>query len=347
MQKLECDITTREQEYELEAETERYRDILRVDVLDNYNTLSAKTNALIDWAGSLDFEYFLKTDHDIFIRLDTIAKELQEQGPQKRYWSGLVWKNIPPISDPNDKNKELVYDLGRFPPYTAGALYILSSDLVHGLASDLPRRYYQNEDQSLGVWLLPFNVTPVNDIRIQQWDVCNSNMIAKHPLTPQRMNEMYSNVVQGRDMCQGFPTVRCPLCYECTEDQVDWRTSDLGCDPDGVYVKNLPQENTQSLPPPVDDVMAGVVGYLPFVSCKRRGLEDAPLKYNYVRNGHLELKFSFEWSVKGNVAWEQDGMFDYKGDPSAECVKLTTPPGIRTSLISQVTLAFIFVAKGS
>lgn len=207
MNEFECDKQTLRTESDLEDEAQVYGDILRVDVLESYNTLSEKVCALVEWAAQQSFDYFLKTDHDIFLRLDTIMAELSELGPRDNYWRGFAWHDVPPISDNSDKNKELAYELGKFPPYTAGALHILSANLVRSLSSDLPRRYYQNEDQSLGIWLLPFNVTPIHDTRIQQWDVCHPSMIVKHPLSPERMRIMYDNIMSNRDLCQGLPGI--------------------------------------------------------------------------------------------------------------------------------------------
>ena len=74
----------------------------------------------------------------MFVRFDTLARELEELGPRSRYWRGLAYwcvralsapltgRNIPPIADPANKNADFAYDLPAFPPYVAGALSILS-----------------------------------------------------------------------------------------------------------------------------------------------------------------------------------------------------------------------------
>lgn len=341
MNNFECDQQTMELEEELDHEARQYKDILRVEVLEDYNTLSEKLCALVEWAALQSFDFFLKTDHDIFIRLDTILSELGALGPVDNYWSGFGWHDVPPISDTKDKNRDLLYNLGKFPPYTAGALHILSSNLVRALSSTLPRRYYQNEDQSLGIWLLPFDVTPKHDKRIQQWDVCHNSLIAKHPLSPQKMRDMYYNVINGRDLCHGFPTKRCPLCFECTPEQVHWKTSGLLCDERGASVgKGMlnPETNNPSPAMPLDSVTAGVLGYLPYQTCKRTKLEGEKMEGNYVKNGHLDgIKEKSEWIMKGNVENDNVGMKDYAQEPSNECVKLTASiDGI--SYISQVHL---------
>jgi hypothetical protein len=227
----------------------------------------------------------------------------------------------------------LQFDLGKFPPYTAGALHILSSDLVYALRSSLPRRYYQNEDQSLGVWLLPFNVTPLHDPRIQQWDVCHSSMIAKHPLTPDRMREMYGNVVRTDDMCTGFDTTRCPLCWQCPPDQAHWSTFGLDCDQYGATVKKT-QSNPKSAGVPLEPVMKSVVDYLPYVSCTPRKMEDVQLSTNIVQNGHLLNLPQSQWLKKGAAEFVNEGLSDYR-DPTESAIKLTTTPSYHLSFICQ------------
>ena len=325
-------------EKELEDEAQAYGDILRVNILENYNTLSEKVCALMEWAAQQSFDYFLKTDHDIFLRLDTIVSELSELGSKENYWRGFAWHDVPPISDTSDKNRDLVYELGKFPPYTAGALHILSANLVRALSSALPRRYYQNEDQSIGIWLLPFNVTPIHDKRIQQWDVCDASMIAKHPVSAAKMRIMYENVLNKGDMCHGFPTKRCPLCFECREDQDHWVHSGLTCDENGASVGPMLAEKNKGGggPKVVDDVMEGVLGYLPFISCNRTTLEGPHSKSNYVKNGHLNKEDMEEWMMKGSVSMVNDGMIDYVGDPDNSCIKLTPSVQSKMSFISQV-----------
>ncbi|KAG0309030.1 hypothetical protein BGZ98_005712 [Dissophora globulifera] len=53
-------------------------------------------------------------------------------------------------------------------------------DIVTLLAYPGPRIFAEHEDVSIGVWLHPFNIKPKHDRRIQQWDVCEDDMIAKH-----------------------------------------------------------------------------------------------------------------------------------------------------------------------
>ncbi|CAO3607106.1 unnamed protein product [Cunninghamella echinulata] len=233
----------------IKQEMEQYNDVLILDTSDKYEDLSQKVYSALEWTSEYDFDYFLKTDDDIFLRWDTISKELKALGPQQRYWQGLAYWNIPPIRNTDNKNGEIEYSLPLFPPYTGGALYILSRDVVHFIAGvGGPRLFVRNEDQNLGLWLYPYNIQPIHDRRIQQMDICEEDMIAKHFGDFNDGNaiggtryEMLENIRQGKKMCQGFRTSICGLCYSCNGKSSNWRDWGYDChDIKGVTLLNPP-----------------------------------------------------------------------------------------------------------
>lgn len=162
----------------------------------------------------------------------------------------FLCRNIPPIRNTENKNGELVYPLPIFPPYTAGALYILSRDVVHLVAGVKgPRMFVKNEDQNLGIWLFPFNILPIHDRRIQQIDVCENDMIGKHfgdfsepDAIGGTMYDMLNNLRNSRKMCHGFKTSVCGMCYPCHGKGNHWRDWGFDCDErKGITLLNSPQ----------------------------------------------------------------------------------------------------------
>ncbi|GAN07125.1 beta-1,3-galactosyltransferase 6-like [Mucor ambiguus] len=234
----------------VEQEIKEHNDVLILPCSDKYEDLSKKVYAAFEWADNYDFDYFVKTDDDIFVRWDTVSKEMELAGRMQRYWRGLAYWNIPPIRNSENKNGELVYPLPIFPPYTAGALYILSRDIVHLVAGVKgPRMFVKNEDQNLGIWLFPFNILPIHDRRIQQIDVCENDMIGKHfgdfgeaDAIGGTMYDMLDNLRNGRKMCAGFKTSVCGMCYPCHGKGNHWKDWNFDCDDRrGVTLLNLPQ----------------------------------------------------------------------------------------------------------
>ncbi|CAO3630395.1 unnamed protein product [Cunninghamella echinulata] len=221
----------------IEQEIEQNHDVLILNTSDKYEDLSKKVYSALEWMDEYDFDYLMKTDDDIFLRWDTISKELKALGPQQRYWQGLAYWNIPPIRNTENKNNEMNYPLPIFPPYTAGALYIISRDVVHLIAGvGGPRLFVKNEDQNLGLWLFPYNIKPIHDRRIQQIDTCEEDMIAKHfgdfgepGAIGGTRYEMLENIRQGRKMCHGFRVSICGLCYPCHGKSSNWRDWNFDC----------------------------------------------------------------------------------------------------------------------
>ncbi|GAA6033746.1 hypothetical protein JCM8097_004410 [Rhodosporidiobolus ruineniae] len=222
----------------IEAEADEFGDVLVVPAHDDYDHLSQKIYEGWRWASELDVDYVFKTDDDILLRMDVLAKEFVQLGRRNEYWRGFAYWDIPAIKDASNKNADFSYDLATFPPYTAGALHILSKDLVDLIAPpSTPRRFVKNEDQNLGLWLYPSGIRPIHDVRIQQAQVCENDMIAKHFGSQYREpngigpREMYANIIAGRKQCEGLLQDWCGVCYpSCRKRKNHWSNWGFACD---------------------------------------------------------------------------------------------------------------------
>ncbi|KFH66157.1 hypothetical protein MVEG_08258 [Podila verticillata NRRL 6337] len=218
----------------INEEQQEHNDLLILRVSDTYEDLSFKVFKAFEWGNKYKFDFLCKTDDDIFVRWDVVARELMELGPTHYYWRGLGYWDISPITNSENKNNDNQYNLGVFPPFVAGSLYIFSRDIVSLLTYPGPRLFTKNEDQNVGIWLHPYNIKPIHDKRIQQWDVCENDMIAKHfsdafqPL--ESMHDMYKNVIEHRPLCQGFRQELCAACYSCFGRKNHWRDWGHACD---------------------------------------------------------------------------------------------------------------------
>ncbi|KDE07215.1 hypothetical protein MVLG_02438 [Microbotryum lychnidis-dioicae p1A1 Lamole] len=242
------------------AEAAQNGDLLLVPAHDSYADLSRKIYEGWKWAGQLDVDYVFKTDDDILLRMDVLAKEFIALGRRREYWKGFAYWDIPAIKDASNKNADFAYDLSSFPPYTAGALHILSRDLVQLIAPpDASRLFVMNEDQNLGLWVYPSGIRPIHDRRIQQAQVCENDMVAKHfggqYVEPNGLGprEMYANIVAGRKLCDGFLTRWCGVCYpSCRSRDNHWRDWGFMCDEmKGATLSNRPAAQIASLEAPV------------------------------------------------------------------------------------------------
>ncbi|KAF9912034.1 hypothetical protein BX616_010425 [Lobosporangium transversale] len=243
-----------ELERELEQEYKRMGDLLIVSAPDRPDTKSQKLYKAIEWANQFDFDYLVKTDDDVFVRMDTLSGELYKQGRKPYFWKGLVFKNVP-----NTRLDDM--DLKEIPPFTDGTLITLSRDIVRLLAVPAPRFFVASSAQSLGIWLHGYGIKPQHDTRIQPGAfVCEEDLIAKHfdnepsllrhpredPIKMlERINRIRAELKENKNnrnfqtsisICDPLIQKRCAMCYSCRGRASNWKLMGFDCKQGGVVV---------------------------------------------------------------------------------------------------------------
>ena len=240
----------------LDLEAIQHGDLVRVDTPDGYDFLSQKvlsciSAAVTSYGGTFDF--LIKTDHDVFLRLDILKPELTERlvqhaasperGEPLLHWQGFAYHSVPPMRDLSDKNADVSNTLLTFPPYTAGVAYVLSSRLAEELVAIEDPAFMLNEDQTLGVWMQQRLkqggrlVLPLHDMRFQQWGVCFPGQLAHHFMdSPARMLRLVSyNIRKGLEACTDVQQSSCCLCCDCWASLHSW----FRCDTRGAFLYML------------------------------------------------------------------------------------------------------------
>ncbi|KAF9934737.1 UDP-Gal betaGal beta 1,3-galactosyltransferase, polypeptide 6 [Linnemannia zychae] len=217
-------VTVNEQE--IEQEYKQTGDLLMVGTPDTPDSKSAKLYDAIKWADQLDFDYLVKTEDDVLVRMDTLSGELFKQGKKEFFWKGLVFK-----------------------------------DIVALLGIPAPRYFVASSAQSLGIWLHGFGIKPVHDTRIQPGAfICEEDLVAKHfdnepSLSSQprddpikmveRINRIRAEVKKNKDnrnfrtqisICDSLIQKRCAMCYSCQGRASNWKLMGFDCKPGGVVV---------------------------------------------------------------------------------------------------------------
>ncbi|KAF9580729.1 hypothetical protein BGW38_002503 [Lunasporangiospora selenospora] len=152
-----------------------------------------------------------------------------------------------PIVDPKDK-KSYQQDSRHeiLPPFVSGSYFTVSRDVVSLLTFPGPRLFTKHEDQDIGVWLYSYGIKPIHDRRIQEWDVCENDLIAKRfgdGFKPREsMRPMYHNVIERKPLCTGYRQEMCAPCYPCTGRTGHWKENGLYCD--SVRGITLRKDNT-------------------------------------------------------------------------------------------------------
>ncbi|KAG0209613.1 UDP-Gal betaGal beta 1,3-galactosyltransferase, polypeptide 6 [Mortierella sp. NVP41] len=241
-------------ERDIEQEHKLTGDLLIVNAPDTADGKSAKLYDAIKWADQLDFDYLIKTEDDVLVRIDTLSGELYKQGRKEFFWKGLVFKNVP-----NTRLDDM--DLKEMPKFTDGTLTTLSRDIVGLLAIPAPRYFVASSAQSLGIWLHGYGIKPVHDTRIQPGAfVCEEDLVAKHfdneptlELQPrddpilmvERINRIRAELKRNKDnrnfrttisICDNRIQKRCAMCYSCQGRASNWKLMGFDCKQGGVIV---------------------------------------------------------------------------------------------------------------
>ena len=195
----------------LTAERERYNDmVLLPDLKESFTNLSLKVLKGVVWAYEhVNFEYFMKTDDDLYIRLDQAIAAIHNMKPEYRghiYW-GYFAAGIPQKSG---KYKDLEWKRDRkcpnYFPYAYGASYIVAQSALSLVARLSAKLYtgYLCEDTSMGSWLAPFDLVRIHDLRFTfsvEGPACNPNYIASHLHNPESLHNHYERLKKKETLC--------------------------------------------------------------------------------------------------------------------------------------------------
>ncbi|CAI9108712.1 OLC1v1008389C2 [Oldenlandia corymbosa var. corymbosa] len=153
----------------IDLENEQHNDILRLEHVEGYHELTAKTKSFISTAAAKwDADFYVKVDDDVHVNLGTLAATLASHRSKPRVYIGCM-KSGPVLSRKESKYHEPEYwkfgEAGnKYFRHATGQIYAISRDLAAYISGNLPILHkYANEDVSLGAWLIGLEVEHVND----------------------------------------------------------------------------------------------------------------------------------------------------------------------------------------
>ncbi|CAN8245183.1 unnamed protein product [Cochlearia groenlandica] len=153
----------------IEDEEKIHGDFLRLEHVEGYMKLSAKTKTYFATAVSLwDAEFYIKVDDDVHVNLATLGMTLQEYRNKPRVYAGCM-KSGPVLAKKGVRYHEPEYwkfgePGNNYFRHATGQLYALSKDLAtYILVNQNLLHKYANEDVSLGAWFIGLDVEHVDD----------------------------------------------------------------------------------------------------------------------------------------------------------------------------------------
>lgn len=156
----------------IEAEEKKHGDFLRLDHVEGYLELSAKTKAYFATAVALwDADFYIKVDDDVHVNIGTLGTTLVRHRAKPRVYIGCM-KSGPVLAQKGVRYHEPEYwkfgEAGnKYFRHATGQLYAISKDLATYISINQHLLHkYANEDVSLGSWFIGLDVEHIDDRRL-------------------------------------------------------------------------------------------------------------------------------------------------------------------------------------
>ncbi|XP_039065348.1 probable beta-1,3-galactosyltransferase 2 isoform X2 [Hibiscus syriacus] len=156
----------------IEAENKKHGDFLRLDHVEGYLELSAKTKLYFATAVALwDADFYVKADDDVHVNIATLGETLARHQKNPRVYIGCM-KSGPVLSQKGVRYHEPEHwkfgEAGnKYFRHATGQLYAISKDLASYISINQHVLHkYANEDVSLGSWFIGLDVEHIDDRRL-------------------------------------------------------------------------------------------------------------------------------------------------------------------------------------
>ncbi|KAI5672018.1 hypothetical protein M9H77_12382 [Catharanthus roseus] len=153
----------------IDLEDAQHKDILRLEHVEGYHELSAKTKAFFSTAVTeWDADFYIKVDDDVHVNLGMLAATLARHRSKSMVYIGCM-KSGPVLYQKNVKYHEPEFwkfgeEGNKYFRHATGQIYAISKDLATYISLNQPILHkYANEDVSLGAWLIGLEVEHIDD----------------------------------------------------------------------------------------------------------------------------------------------------------------------------------------
>ncbi|CAM6105393.1 unnamed protein product [Calypogeia fissa] len=153
----------------IEAEDAQHKDFLRLEHVEGYHELSAKTKIYFSTAvAKWDADFYVKVDDDVHVNLGTLGTTLARHRSKPRVYIGCM-KSGPVLAQKSVKYHEPEFwkfgeEGNKYFRHATGQIYAISKDLATYISINQPILHrYANEDVSLGSWFIGLDVEHIDD----------------------------------------------------------------------------------------------------------------------------------------------------------------------------------------
>ncbi|KAL9229096.1 hypothetical protein vseg_004606 [Gypsophila vaccaria] len=153
----------------IDSEEAQHHDFLRLEHIEGYHELSAKTKIYFSTAVAMwDADFYVKVDDDVHVNLGVLASTLAHYRSKPRVYVGCM-KSGPVLSQTNVKYHEPEFwkfgeEGNKYFRHATGQIYAISKDLATYISINQPILHkFANEDVSLGSWFIGLDVEHIDE----------------------------------------------------------------------------------------------------------------------------------------------------------------------------------------
>nr|CAD1819149.1 unnamed protein product [Ananas comosus var. bracteatus] len=158
----------------IEAEDRKHGDFMRLDHVEGYLELSAKTKIYFATAVSMwDAEFYIKVDDDVHVNIATLGSTLARHRSKPRVYVGCMKSGPTPfyLIQGVRYHEPEYWKFGeqgnKYFRHATGQIYAVSKDLAAYISINKHILHrYANEDVSLGAWFIGLDVEHIDDRRL-------------------------------------------------------------------------------------------------------------------------------------------------------------------------------------
>ncbi|KAK9271421.1 hypothetical protein L1049_027011 [Liquidambar formosana] len=153
----------------IDSEDAQHNDFLRLEHVEGYHELSAKTKIFFSTAvAKWDADFYIKVDDDVHVNLGMLAATLARHRSKPRVYIGCM-KSGPVLAQKTVKYHEpeswkFGEEGNKYFRHATGQIYAISKDLATYISINQPILHkYANEDVSLGSWFIGLEVEHIDE----------------------------------------------------------------------------------------------------------------------------------------------------------------------------------------
>ncbi|XP_021760484.1 beta-1,3-galactosyltransferase 7-like isoform X1 [Chenopodium quinoa] len=153
----------------IDSEEAQHHDFLRLEHIEGYHELSAKTKIFFTTAvAKWDADFYVKVDDDVHLNLGVFASTLAHYRSKPRVYIGCM-KSGPVLAEKNVKYHEPEFwkfgeEGNKYFRHATGQIYAISKDLATYISINQPILHkFANEDVSLGSWFIGLDVEHIDE----------------------------------------------------------------------------------------------------------------------------------------------------------------------------------------